>query len=909
MGATYGVLGEIELRHDGVRVELGHLRQRSVLAVLLMESGNTVTAAELVDRVWGEHPPRQALNSLYAYLSRLRRALQPEADLLKQSGGYLVAATPDAVDVHQFRALLTQARTTDARTAADLMEQALGLWRKEAFAGIDTPWFNAQRALLDNERTAAQLDLVDLQLSQGDHQRLLPELQSRAQANPLDERVAGQLMVALQGAGRTADGLAEFHRIRLALNEELGIDPSPALHELQRQLLNTGDSAGVAPRQLPRAPGNFSGRKQAVDQLTEALTTADPQQPAISTISGTGGIGKTSLALHWAHRNLALFPDGQLFVDLRGFDPADEPVSTDVALGGLLQALGAASIPADLQARAGLYRTLIADKRMLVLLDNASGSRQVTPLLPGTPSCKVVVTSRRRLGGLVTQQAATPIDLDVLDPDEARELLAQHVGRNRLTAEPEAFGELLAHCGGLPLALAIVAARAASMPSVPLEALAEELRDSEVRLDALDTGELDAGLRTVFHASYRALDYQAAQLFALLGLAPGPDIGVPAVAGLADLPVAEVRTILQRLETANLIRQHAPGRYQLHDLVRLYALEQAQRMGDHQQEAMRRLVDHYLHTAQAADYLLTPGRAPQELPPPAKGARAVELPDRTEAAEWLDTEHDCLVAVQRLAQTQGWHDAVWQLAWQVVPYQTRHALIDGNLLVWGRALAVVPAIDDPSTASTVHRFYGRSRSMAGRHDEAWIHLHKALEFAEASGDPLLTAHALQAVTAACERRGDYELGLRYALEQVEVYRAHGKPIWLADALGFVGWMYVRLERYEDSRPWCEEALRIYRSEGYTDGEADVLDTIGRAAHQAGDYPRAVATYQQALALFLENHNHHHEVDTLEHLGQTHLAMSNNDLARGVWQEALEVAQEQQRTEVAARLQEQLAALG
>lgn len=875
----YGVLGELE------PVRLGHLRQRLVLAVLLVELGRPVTADQLIDRVWGEQPPQRARETLYAYLSRLRGVVGDE--LSRQSGGYVLRADPESVDLHRFRRLVAAAR--DSESAA-LFEEALGLWRGEPFAGADTPWFNQQRSRLEAERLAAELDLTDLHLRYGEAQ--LPVLRSRAQTHPLDERVAGQLILALHRSGQTSAGLAEYDRIRRALIDELAIEPSARLQQLQRELLTTDEVRAPVPRQLPAAPPRFVGREPALKLLTAALATEE-STIAISAVGGVGGIGKTALALHWAHRNLDRFPDGQLFVELNGFDPTQPPMPAERAIGVLLQALGAEQVPSDPQARVGLYRTMLADKRLLLILDNASDTAQVAPLLPGTSGCTVIITSRNRLGGLLTRHGAVPLDLEVLEPDDACELLRSQIGAERAASEVEAFGELLAHCAGLPLALAIVAARVAGRPDLPLSVLADELRDAEARLDAFDAGEADTGLRAVFDCSYRALDPEAARLLALLAHAPGADIST---ASAAELIGSNPRTALRRLEDASLLLQHVPGRYCLHDLVRLYACEQ-----EVDEQALWRLADYYRQGAIEADRVLVPDRTPvtQERTSP------VGLQSVTAATEWLDAEADNLLATQRLAADRGWYDIVWQIPWALVPYQTRRAQDEVAAEMWDRALTVVPNLGDLVARVYVHRFYGRSRAHIGRHDEALEHLELALGYAERSGQQPQRAAVLQSLTTANIDREDYERALEYGLAQLELYKTFDTPSWLADAYGVVAWIYTSLGRYDEARSAGLASLELNSRIDNTEGEADTLDTLSLAALQTGHFDEAVTRLEQALHIYRQVGNQRHEANSLDRLGDAHHALGHADEARAAWSAALTLYAAQRRTEPAAAVRDKL----
>ncbi|MEU8003577.1 BTAD domain-containing putative transcriptional regulator [Catellatospora sp. NPDC049111] len=481
------VLGEVAARHDGRTLRLGHARQRSVLAVLLLQAGRTVSADQLIDRVWAEQPPRRAHSTLYGYLSRLRQALTATGvTVAREHGGYQLTAHPATVDAHRFAQLVGQARdTTPGPARLALLDQALALWQGDALAGLDTPWLTAQRDVLERDRHAAELDRTDLALGLGRHDELLTPLAVRAAAHPLDERVAGQLMIALYRAGRPADALTHYQATRLRLADELGTDPGAPLRRLHQQIL-TDDPCLAAPepppstghggphpvpRQLPMPPRLFTARTEELGQL-DAAAEAAPHAPVIAAITGAGGVGKSWLALHWAHGAADRFPDGQLYVDLRGFDPTQPPVDATAALRGFLDALGvpAAAIPADPHAQAALFRSTVAGRRLLIVLDDARDNAHVLPLLPGSATCAVLVTSRNRLTGLATAHGARLLDLNLLTDIEARRLLGAHLGRERTAAEPVAVAALLRWCAGLPLALGIVAARAAARPDFALSA-------------------------------------------------------------------------------------------------------------------------------------------------------------------------------------------------------------------------------------------------------------------------------------------------------------------------------------------------------------------------------------------------------------------------------------------------------
>ncbi|MFL6120012.1 BTAD domain-containing putative transcriptional regulator [Actinophytocola sp.] len=588
----FGLLGDVAAWRPDGPVDIGHRRQRSVLAALLFDANRVVGSEQLLDRVWGNHPPQTARGTLFTYLTRLRRALAP-VPIERQPGGYRITIPPGTLDLDRFTDLIGKARDTDDDRLADrTYERAFGLWRGEPLPEVDTPWADSVRALLAGERYAAELDHIDVRLRLGEHTGLLAGLARRTAEYPLDERLAGQLILALYRSGRQADAIAHYEAFRRRLADELGVDPGPGLRELHRQLLAADDIVRAPardrtrpPRQLPAAPWPFTGRGAELDSLSARLDSA-AGTTVISAIGGGGGIGKTSLALHWAHRHADRFPDGQLFVNLRGFDPSGAPTAPAAALSGFLIALGVTDVPADVDARVGLYRSLVAGRKMLVLLDNAADTNQVVPLLPGSATVTTLVTSRHPLTGLLACHGATAVPLDVLSDAEALELLAARLGPDRLAAEPEAVAELVEHCGGLPLALGIVAARVLASPRTPLAQLAAQLRSPTTRLDCLDTGDAGLDLRTVFGLSYRDLTPDTTRLACLIALAPGPDISASAASALIG---RDAGPMLRELETAHLISQSAPGRYRMHSLVRTDARERAAALPV--DDALRRLID------------------------------------------------------------------------------------------------------------------------------------------------------------------------------------------------------------------------------------------------------------------------------------------------------------------------------
>ncbi|WP_189133119.1 AfsR/SARP family transcriptional regulator [Wenjunlia tyrosinilytica] len=937
MAVTFGVLGGIEARIGGRLVELGHARQRLVLAALLVDLNREVTADQLAERVWGERSAQRG--TLYSYLSHLRQALAglESVRIARRPAGYVLTADARTVDLHRFRGMVAEAgRAADEEHAAALLEEALGLWRGDALRGLDTPWANSLREVLHQERLAAELDATEIGLRLERHTDLLPRLRTRAREHPLDERLAGQLVLALHRCGRTAEALKCYESTRQRLADELGIDPGPSLKQLHHQVLtcdpavtpHTGPAVTIrpapaavpapVPRQLPAPPALFTGRAVELAALSADLDQhADRgESVVISAITGKGGIGKTYLALRWAYNHLERFPDGQLYVNLRGFDPSGEAVPPPVAIRGFLGALGVepSAVPVDPDAQAALYRSLVAGKRMLIVLDNALDTAQVTPLLPGSPSCAVLVTSRRRLGSLVTAQGARLLTLCTLSKDESPEVLTRHLGEARIAAEPEAVNALLRHCGGHPLALSTVAARAAAHPDFPLSHLAAELAESANRLDALDADDIAADLRAVFSASYQALEPDAAHVFTLLGMAPGPDISPPAAAALANRAPADIRTLLHALEVSHLVRQQSPGRYQLHDLVRLFAVERA-RQDQHEAVrplALRRLVDFYLHTADRGSRLADtfwPIRL--ELEPPIAGSRPHPLADAAAAGAWFDAEHMCLLAAQQLTQELGWHTLTWQLAESVFALLWDRNRLPENLGMWRAALAAAEQLDDPSVQALARLRLGLSCGQAGRNTEALDHLGQALTLFEQTGDAAGQGSAHFALGWIWDQQGVPRRALSCVERSLSLHHALGDAVWEARILNAMGWSHARLGRYQQAHSHCARALAVCRSEGDRRGEVSTLDSLGYIAHLSGRHGQALDHYHQALSMSRELSRDigiaatAFEANVLAHLGDTYQALNRTSAARHCWRQALDLYRTQHRTAAAARVQAQL----
>ncbi|MDT0396483.1 MULTISPECIES: AfsR/SARP family transcriptional regulator [Streptomyces] len=688
MSVHFGVLGVVEVRRVGEPVEVGHARQRQVLAALVMDAGRVVPADVLVDRVWGEREPRRGREALYGYVSRLRGALSSSgADIVREQGGYRLMVGAGAVDVHRFRELSARAQTApasygDERRAA-LWEEALGLWRGEAFTGADTPWFNAQRSLLDQERLAAQSELVEARLRLGQHAAVLARLSAWAEQDPLDERVCGQLMLALYRSGRQAEALEWYEQVRRRLSEEMGLDPGARLRRLHQRVLvadpslepagtasgatgersapepvtrrRTPSTAGVpadedapagAPpvrgavpgsggrasgarrrgsNYLPRDLPDFIGRE---DELAR-LTAAAAEGGVVCTVDGMAGVGKTAFAVHAGHVLAERFPDGVLFVDLQGHSPGKTPLTANEALEVLLGQLEIEA-PGDAQAH---WRARTAGLRLLLVLDNAVDETQVIPLLPAGASL-VIVTSRARLSALA---GARPMSLTVLPENRATEFFARLVGYDRAVAEPDAVAHVVRLCAGLPLALRLSGAQLAHRTAWPIAHLSGQLSRERERLPKLFA---DREVALAFRMSHEQLAPADRTVFYALGRHPGVDADAEVIAAMADMPTARADDCLQRLVDAHLAEEAVVGRYRQHDLLRQYArgLSEDPRM-------IERMLDHYLAAVAAATARLDDGSA-----------------DAGAAHAWLTAEKGNLLAATRCAAAEGHSDYAWRLA-------------------------------------------------------------------------------------------------------------------------------------------------------------------------------------------------------------------------------------------------------
>lgn len=853
----FQILGPLRVHTGQGWVSVAAEQQRVVLAVLLVEAGRSVSADALADAVWGDRPPRTAKNTIAVYVRRLRR-LVGEA-LITRDRGYELRVHDDAVDAMRFERRLTSGRRELAggrrETGAALLAEALALWpdREPVLADVPrNPLIQPRVTHLEQLRLSVVEDHIDALLALGRHTDVVDELHRLVQEQPMRERLWTLLMTALQRCGRRAEALDVYQRVRRVLHTELGLEPSPRLRLLQQAILTEGqEKAGaseretprVVPAQLPPDVAAFTGRGGDLRRLDALLPAdADPRAGAvvISAIAGTAGIGKTALAVHWAHTVRDRFPDGQLYVNLRGY--ADGPPMPPIeALARFLRALGVppAQVPSDQDEAGALYRSLLAGQNTLVLLDNARHPDQVRPLLPGGTGCLVLVTSRDRLDGLLALDGAVPLALDVLTPEESYGLLGRFLGDDRLRAEPQAAAELATLCNHLPLALRIAAANLAVRPKTGIGVYVTRLRQD--RLGRLRSG--DVAVRAAFGLSYAVLPGAARRLFRLLGLTSVADVTPATAAALAGTGPATAEWALERLAAAHLVQEHTPGRYGMHDLIRSCAAETAvaEEPEAGRRAAAGRLYDHYLRHVGSAASLLFPHLARLD----AHIEASATLTDPDQASAWLDAERANVISLVRDGVAHG-------LARQAC------VLADG-------------------LRGDLHR---RMRLVD------WATLAQAtLAAAEAGGGPQAMAAARLGLATLNAARGDYA----QAIEEGEsALGLAGQVHWTdgeSAALNVLGTAYAEQGQLDRAAERYTQALTLDRVARRAAGQAIRLGNLGNLELMRGRLEAAIGHYAEALMLHRQTGSAAGEALTLDQLGLAHQGLGHLETALGFLTEA------------------------
>ncbi|MEU6221355.1 BTAD domain-containing putative transcriptional regulator [Streptomyces sp. NPDC047022] len=940
----FAVLGPVRVWRGDTELAPGPPKQRALLALLLAQVGHPVAVHEIVDVLWGQDPPDTAVNVIQRHIGALRRLLEPDLQargesqwLVRGSGGYRLDLDPDSLDLLRFRTLRQQAEHAaqdgEPASATELLIEALALWRGPVASGIapevrSYPAFTA----LDAEHLAAVKEAAELALEAGPGlgARVLVTLRQAAAQHPLDEGLQARLILMLAATGHQAEALDVHQSIRTRLADELGVQPGPELQAAQQHVLDRphalratkpvegvestdrdegrGEAADateaqpavivtVLPAQLPVDLLVFTGRRRELAHVQKLLPVPGEQVSTvvISAIGGMAGVGKTTLAVHWAHSVADRFPDGQLYVNLRGFHPTGSIMSAAEAIMSFLDALGVPPqrIPAGLDAQAALYRSLLADRCVLIVLDNARDTEHVRPLLPGAPGCLVVVTSRNQLYGLVAGEGAHSLTLDVLSPADAREFLSRRLGVDRTEREPGAVDEIIDLCGHLPLALAVVSARAVVNPSFPLASIADELRESEGNLDAFSGETPAADARSAFSWSYHLLTPAAARVFRLLALHPGPDCSLEAAASLAGLRVGQVRPLLAELVRVHLISEPVPGRYGCHELLRAYATELglAQDGAQDLNLASRRMLDHYLHSVHAADRVIAPTRERLQLRPHAAGVTVPRLPDQAAANDWLETNRSVVLAAIEQDARHGSGEHCWQLAATLYLHLDRGGRWQEQLTAQTTALGAAQRLGDIRGQAHGHKALGFASGRLDLWDEADAHLVRALELFGETGDAVGRGRVHRHFAYLANRRGRHDEALDHYVEASTLYRAAGWHSGEAYVANEVGWTYILMGEYEDALKECGRALSVHQETGDRNGAASAWDSLGYAHHHLHEHERALECYEHALWLYREGHERYLEADTLVHIGDTHRAARHDTRAALAWREALGTLEE------------------
>lgn len=928
----FEVLGPLRVWRGDVALPLGPVQRRVVLAVLLLQRNRQIGRQQVIEAVWGKAQPSHAVNLVQRHVSGLRMMLEPDrsarssSDLLSWTGsGYLFRAPSGSLDLEVFENRLAAARS--ARAAGELtkaareLHAALQLWRGPVCDGLACPLLDTQRERLTERHIGALEERIDLDLNLGNHQEVVAELRHLIAEHPLRERLRGLLMSALYRSGRQADALAAYQDARNHLREELGVEPAVALQRLQRQILAADpglepakplrrDSLQIevgrptlgsssVPAQLPHGLAGFVGRQAEIEQLT-ALLPNNQGTPAttvvITAIAGMAGVGKTALAVHWGHLCREHFPDGQLYVNLRGFDPAGAAMRASEAITHLLAALGVPpeELPDGLEDQAALYRSRTAHRRVLIVLDNARDAEQVRPLLPGTAGSMVVVTSRNDLTSLAAVDGAFTLTVDLLSPAEARGLLSRRLGERRVEQEPEAIDQIIALCDRLPLALSIVAARAMRTPRYPLAALAAQLRQAPGALNALDGGDHAANVRAVFSWSYQQLSEPAARLFRVLGLHAGPDVSATTVASMAGMEATERESALLELLRTNLVSEPVPGRFVLHDLLRAFAGELAQRHDspDGRIAAIRRMLDYYLQTALRADQLLDTNRADSlRVPPLAVNPEAEPLSELAEALAWFNAEWQALSAALRLAARLGFDDHAWRLARSLASFLDRRGHWRESADLQRIALAAAVRIGDSGAQAVSHSSLADVCIRLGEYSDAQHHLLRCLQLYRLVGDRAGQAEVERSVTRLLGRQGKYGEALPHARQATDLFSELGQRAGEARAINAMGWYNIQLGRLNEGLRLCQQALNLQRLINDRFGQADTLDSLGHAHHLLGEFELAAGCYSQAAELYQEFGDRYHEANARAALGDSYAADGASGPARECWLTALRTLDE------------------
>ncbi|WP_328881003.1 AfsR/SARP family transcriptional regulator [Streptomyces sp. NBC_00299] len=881
----FGVLGPVRAWRGEEQLPTGSPQQRALLAALLLREGRTATAAELIDALWGEEPPSQALAAVRTYASRLRKVLDPGV-LVSESGGYAVRGLAEgALDLATAQELAAEAEKArgagDLCRARDVLGRALALWDGEVLAGVPGAYAEAQRVRLEEWRLQLLESRLDMDLEQGCHAEAVSELTALTAEHPLRERLRELLMLALYRSGRQAEALAVYADTRRLLADELGVDPRPDLKELQQRILQADPGLAepsapvgdppvlpVRPAQLPATVPDFTGRSAFVSELSEVLASSEGRVMAVSALAGIGGVGKTTLAVHVAHQARSAFPDGQLYVDLQGAGPrAAEP---ETVLGSFLRALGTAdsAIPDSLEERSALYRSVLDGRRVLVLLDNARDAAQVRPLLPGTEGCAALVTSRVRMVDLA---GAHLVDLDVMSPDEALSLFTKIVGEERVASEREAALDVVAACGFLPLAIRIAASRLAARRTWTVSVLAAKLADERRRLDELQAGDL--AVKATFELGYGALDPAQARAFRLLGLADGPDISLAAAAAVLDLPAEDTEDLLESLVDTSLLESAAAGRYRFHDLVRLYAracAERDEQPPSEREEALSRLLDFYLATTAQVYAIEHPGdRLIDDLEP--TNYPGLRITGQAAALDWLYTEAGQLLAcVRQAAGTDRLRRAV-DLLWAAKDLTESGANSHQYEMAARATCGATRAFGNDRAEGRARTVLSDVLLVSGRIRQAEEEARVAMELAASAHDSTAVSWVANNRGLICLHEGRFADGKVFFDQALEGLRAAGNRPFEATALGNLSRAHLGMGNIAKAVEIAQHGLTAHMEIGRTVRLANGHFALGVALTRAGRYTEALRRFCDALGIFNDHRQRLWEGVTHFRIAEVHLA--------------------------------------
>ncbi|WP_093784979.1 AfsR/SARP family transcriptional regulator [Actinacidiphila guanduensis] len=885
----FAVLGPVRAWRGEESIRTGAPQQRALLAALLLRGGRTATASELLDALWGETPPNTALAALRSYAFRLRKALGPDA-LVTDSGGYALKVEPDALDcavVERLAAEAERVRPTDPGQARKLLATALDLWHGEPLAGLPGPYAETQRNRLAEWHIGLIEARLELDLELGAHAEAVSELTALSAEHPLRERLRALLMLALYRSGRQAEALGVFADTRRLLADELGIDPGAELADLHQRILEADPDLAapvsaapaaqeiVRPAQLPATVSDFTGRAAVVRELGRQLAEASDRGTeggvmSVSAVAGIGGVGKTTLAVHVAHAVRDAFPDGQLYVDLQGTDA--RPADPEAVLGGFLRALGVSNpaIPESLAERAALYRSILDGRRVLALLDNAHDAAQIRQLLPGTPGCAALVTSRVRM---VDLEGAHLVDLDVMSPEEALQLFTRIVGDERVSGERQAALDVVGACGFLPLAIRIAAARLAARRTWTVSVLARKLADQRRRLDELRAGDL--AVKATFALGYGHLSPAQARAFRLLSLPDGPDISLEAAAAVLGLDPYETEELLEALVDISLIESAAPARYRFHDLLRLYARERAEQDETEAERcsALSRLLDFYLASAVGVYTWENPGdRVLDHLAPTTHPGLA--FGSRDAALEWLFSEAQGLLAAVEQSAAGGCEGSARRAADLLF---TAWDLMESGIHARQYEQAA-RALVEASYACSDTLVEGRSRllvaqllRMTGRFAEADEEARRAMVVGLAAEDPLTCSYApnLRGIIAYKDRR--YEECFQYHTSALQAFRSDGNKYGEGAALSNLSWAQLGMGNDEEAVNTGREVMAIYRELGAGFRLGNALYALSIPLTATGRLDEAFSCLTEALQVFRDARQQFWEGMTLFRLAEVHLA--------------------------------------